>query len=355
MNYVREAWYVASWVHEHDPTKPLAVSILGEPIVIWRSNGRLVAFADRCIHRMAPLSLGRCENGALRCMYHGLLYDTNGIVVEIPGGAKTPPKAQVRSYPIVERDSWIWVWMGDPSRADESLIPPVIGLENPDWILGAGHLDYRAEASLINENLLDFSHLTYVHANSFGAGSEFAEELPQLTMLPRGVRYTRWTVETSNPVGGGEEGVRVDAYMSYDFVVPGILTMWNGLFPSGTARSYQFGKPDYDAAVGGVSFTSQAVTPTCEQGARYFFSVGPNAKQGDSRLRDAHLEIALKAFEEDRIMIEAQQRVINLSSERTTMLTAHDKAITMYNGLLKKLAREAGIAKSQLSQAQSLI
>ena len=55
------------------------------------------------------------------------------------------------------------------------MIPPAVGLDHPDYILGHGHLDYEAEARLINDNLLDFSHLTFVHADSFGAGPQFAE------------------------------------------------------------------------------------------------------------------------------------------------------------------------------------
>src|SRR5205814_1975289 len=81
----------------------------------------------------------------------------------------TPGNARVKSYVVVERHSWIWVWMGEAAEADPALIPPAVGLDHPDYILGHGHLDYAAEARLINDNLLDFSHLSYVHANSFGA------------------------------------------------------------------------------------------------------------------------------------------------------------------------------------------
>ena len=336
--YVRNAWYVACWTHDLPDGKPSAVKILGKSIVLWRADQVLVALEDRCVHRMAPLSLGRCEGATLRCMYHGLVFDVTGTVVAIPGQAQIPSHARVRAYPVVEQHSWIWVWMGDPALADASLVPGAVGLDDPDWIIGAGQLDYGAEARLINENLLDFSHLTYVHAASFGAGPEFAEALPEITRLPRGIRYTRWTLDTASPVGGHQVNDRVDAYMAYEFVVPGILTMWNGVFPSGTAKTFGFGKPDYQLASGGVSFTSQAVTPVDARQARYFFSAGPHRLHGDERLRDAHVAIALQAFEEDRVMIEAQQRVIDSSPDAVVMPTAHDRAITLYNGLLRKLA-----------------
>src|SRR5436305_566446 len=82
--------------HELEAGKPFAITILGERIVIWRTaDGGLHALEDRCVHRLAPLSLGRCEGERLRCMYHGLLYEADGRVVEIPGQEVIPAKARV--------------------------------------------------------------------------------------------------------------------------------------------------------------------------------------------------------------------------------------------------------------------
>ena len=62
MPYVRNAWYVAGWSHELAPETPMAITILGERIVVWRSAaGNLHALEDRCVHRLAPLSLGRAD------------------------------------------------------------------------------------------------------------------------------------------------------------------------------------------------------------------------------------------------------------------------------------------------------
>jgi vanillate O-demethylase monooxygenase subunit len=118
MIYVRNAWYVAAWTDQIAVAEPFATAILGEPIVIYRTADRLVALEDRCVHRMAPLSLGRCEGDRLRCMYHGLLFDPDGRVVEIPGQDLIPAQARVKSYPTVDRHDWIWIWMGDADAAD---------------------------------------------------------------------------------------------------------------------------------------------------------------------------------------------------------------------------------------------
>jgi vanillate O-demethylase monooxygenase subunit len=342
--YVRNAWYVAAWSHEIEAAKPFAVSILDEPIVIYRSeSGRLVALEDRCVHRLAPLSLGRCEGERLRCMYHGLLYDPDGAVAEIPGQDLVPRNARVRAYAIADRHDWVWVWMGDAALADEALIPPAVGLGDPDYILGHGHLDYEAEARLINDNLLDFSHLSYVHANSFGAGPEFAESLPKLEPLERGVRYSRWMPDTLGQ-SSRKSSVPIDSYMTYDFLIPGVLLMWSGNYPQGTARKLDFAAPALEDAQAGVTFTSQAVTPLSAKTSRYFFSWGPRRGHGDEALRDSLMQLAGVAFGEDKTMIEAQQKVIDRSPNTRIMPTAHDKGVTIFTRLVERLAKAESAA-----------
>lgn len=340
MSYVRNCWYVAAWDVDLPAGAPAAVSILGEPLVLWRdADGGVHALADRCVHRMAPLSLGRCEGMRLRCLYHGLAYDTAGRVVEIPGQDVIPPQARVRAYPVVVRHSWVWVWMGDPALADAQLIPPAVGLDDPRFVLGHGQLDYAAQARLINDNLLDFSHLTYVHAKSFGAGSTFADSPMKITALERGVRFQRW-VEAQDPGRGSRVlGAGMDNFMTYDFLLPGVLLMQSGSFPPGAARALDFASPDFADATAGVTFTSQAVTPVTAQSARYFFSWGPRRDHGDESLRDQLMGIAGVAFAEDKAMIEAQQRVIDATPVPSIMPTVHDRGVTLFNRMVERLCR----------------
>jgi vanillate O-demethylase monooxygenase subunit len=339
MSYVRSAWYVAAWSHDIVGQTPFAITIMGEPIVIYRTeNGRLVALEDRCVHRMAPLSLGRCEGERLRCMYHGLLFDPDGKVAEIPGQDIIPAQARVKRYAVVEKHSWIWVWMADADSADESLIPPAVGFDHPDFILGGGQLDYAAEARLINDNLLDFSHLTYVHANSFGATDTWARNRPVVTPLARGVRFERWITGESG-MRGRDDGVMYDRWQSYDFLIPGVLLMTGGNFAPGTADKCSRLAPDLDDALVGITFTSQAVTPMQAKTARYFFSWGPHRRHGDEALRDALMKLADMAFGEDKVMIEAQQRVIDATPDPRIMPTSADKGVTLFNRLVEKLVR----------------
>lgn len=355
MTYVRNAWYVASWEQDLEVNRPLAISILGERIVIWRTeSGSVYALEDRCVHRMAALSIGRCEGERLRCMYHGMLYDNDGRVVEIPGQPMVPATARVRTYPIVKRHSWIWVWMGDPGAADQALIPPAIGCDDPDYLLAHGSLDYEAEARLINDNLLDFSHLSYVHPNSFGVGMEFAESLPKITAVARGIRYERWT-ETSMAAAAPGADRSFDSYQVYDYLIPGILLMWFAAFPSGTAAKVGGGAPALDDAIGFHNYTAQAVTPMTERTSRYFFSTGPLRRLGDESVRDQWMARSELAFAEDKLMIETQQKVIDSTPNPVVMPTVHDKAVLLFNRLVKSMSNaereEMNGSLSQVSHA----
>ena len=348
MRYVRNAWYVAGWSGDLAVATPLAVTILNERLVLYRTAaGKVVALEDRCVHRLAPLSLGQCEGDAIRCMYHGLLFGPDGKCREIPGQEIIPVHAAVKSYAAVDRHSWLWIWMGDPAKADEALIPAAVGLDDPRWILGHGQLDYAAEARLINDNLLDFTHLSYVHPNSFGASEEWARGRPEVIPLERGVRFQRWLPDQIGMAVGGQSN-RIDIWSSYDFMVPGILLMQSANFEPGTAQSRGRRPPDAElmAKADGATFTSQAVTPITEHTARYFFSWGPRSDWGNEGVRDELMAVAANAFAEDKRMIEAQQQVIIGTAVPRVMPTSADRGVLLFNRLVDRLLKAEGGAQA---------
>lgn len=342
MIHVRNAWHVAAWSMDIGVDKPFAITIANDRIVIWRNlNGQVTALEDRCVHRLAPLSLGRCEGERLRCMYHGLLFNRDGSVAEIPGQDMISASASVRAYPVVDRHSWIWIWLGDPELADPALIPQAVGFDEPDWIMGRGQLDYAAEARLIHDNLCDFSHLSYVHPTSFGANDNWALTRPKVTVLDRAIRFERWVAAQSG-MRGNDAAAPVDVWSFYEYHVPGILLMPTASYPAGTAERLKGEAPPPDMPKTGVTFTSQAVTALTDKTSRYFFSWGPHKDHGDVALRDVLMGIAGQAFGEDKVMIEAQQRVIDGSPDARIMPTSADKGVTQFNRLVERLARGEG-------------
>jgi phenylpropionate dioxygenase-like ring-hydroxylating dioxygenase large terminal subunit len=357
MTYVRNAWYVSAWAHDIVPERPVGVRLINEPIVIWRSAaGDLVAFEDRCVHRLAPLSLGRCEGERLRCRYHGHLYDRTGRVVEIPGQDRIPNSLRVSTYPVVERRGWVWVWMGD-TATDEGLSPSAVGLDQPDYVFAHGQLDYTAEARLINENLLDLSHVSFLHAESFRMSETWARERPTVTEHVRCIRSERW-FRNEGAMGSVDAERPVDTYFCCDFFVPGVLLMTVRTYPVGTADALNGQPPDLNQAP--ETFTSQAVTPLTDKTARYFYIMG-HRRRGAETVCD--MTITERAFAEDKTMIEAQQHNIDVTPGRRFVTTIADRGIVLFNRLVEKLAREesarlskaAPSSRSEMNNSNSVV
>src|SRR5437667_7072837 len=119
---LRNAWYIAAWADEV-ARQPLGRRICNEPIVLFRDRtNRVAALADRCCHRAAPLHMGSVVEDGIQCGYHGLVIDGSGRCVRIPGQERVPEEARVRRYPAVEKDQLVWVWLGDPAKADAARI-----------------------------------------------------------------------------------------------------------------------------------------------------------------------------------------------------------------------------------------
>lgn len=211
-----------------------------------------------------------------------------------------------------------------------------MALDDPDWIFRWGMLDYDAGYELINDNLLDLCHLSYVHAASFGTDESWANTRPRIEMLAEGVRSSRW-IENSPPIPplGRAAGVdKVDIWTSYDFVLPGVFLLYTAICPAGTAEKCNREAPGEDSDILFSNFTSQAVVPTSATTARYYFAWGPPREHGTEADADVMIQVAYSAFNEDKVMIEAQQRIIDLAPSRRPVPTTADKSITLFTRLM---------------------
>ena len=331
--FLRNCWYVVAWDHEVLADTLLARMVIGESVLVYRrGDGTPVAIDNRCPHRHAPLSMGRKEGDAVRCLYHGLKYDSSGRCVEIPGQEAIPAKLCVRSYPVVERGRWIWVWMGDAAQADEALIPDAFSLKHPAWRYKPGYLHYAADHLLICDNLLDFSHLSYVHEKTLGGSPNIAQARPIVQRIERGVQVTR-DVRDTVPAPyharlGGFSG-KVDRRFAYDFLVPGVLLMHAHVKPHDT--------PD-DDMTGALQFHScQALTPETGTTTHYFFMQAHRFRLDDATVTESIYRSLCTAFEEDRRIIEAQQRLIDRSPPAPMQPIAADLALAQYRRVVDQL------------------
>jgi phenylpropionate dioxygenase-like ring-hydroxylating dioxygenase large terminal subunit len=131
--FLRNCWYIAAESREVGRA-PLGRILLKEPVVLYRrEDGTPVALEDRCCHRRAPLHKGKLIGDRIQCGYHGFTFDTSGACVAIPGQDKVPPTVGVRSYPVAERHRYLWIWMGEKEKADPALIPDFHYNDDPNW------------------------------------------------------------------------------------------------------------------------------------------------------------------------------------------------------------------------------
>jgi phenylpropionate dioxygenase-like ring-hydroxylating dioxygenase large terminal subunit len=341
--FIRNAWYVGAWEHELADGAMLARKLLGESIIFFRAeNGRVAALRDRCSHRFAPLSLGRREGDCVRCMYHGLVFDADGNCVEEPGRKGVSPNTSVRSYPTVARYKQVWIWMGDPERADPDLIPDCHYQDDPAWASVPAYIHYKADYRLILDNLLDFSHLTFVHENTLGGSASIAEIRPKVEQVDDGVRLTRWYPEeaTIAPYLRGFNTFEgpVDRWHIYELKIGGnVFTMDSGSAPAGT------GAPSGHRVPEAMQFrATQIVTPEDEKNSHFFWTYAHNFNIENNEFTKHLASRILEGFEEDRIMIEAQQRMIDEAGDEGMAFILADNGLALGRRLLDERLKNEG-------------
>ncbi|QNN58507.1 aromatic ring-hydroxylating dioxygenase subunit alpha [Diaphorobacter ruginosibacter] len=338
--FIKNTWYVAAWDHEVTREGMFTRTIIGVPVLMYRkADGEIVALEDRCCHRGAPLSVGRREGDCVRCMYHGLKFDAAGQCIEAPAQKRIPIQAKVKTYPVVQRHRWIWVWMGDPDKADESLIPDTQWLDHPDWRSLDGYIHYDVNYLLICDNLLDFSHLPFVHPTTLGGGADYAATQPKVDRIDDGVRITRWAIGIDAPPFAAavkEWGGKVDRWNIYNFTLPSILLMDSGMAPTG--QGAEQGNRD-----GAIEFRGcQAITPETENSTHYFFAHPHNFSIDKPDVTRSIHEAVVAAFDEDRDIITAQQRSLSLAPDFKMVAFGIDAALNQFRWAVnKRLAEEA--------------
>ncbi len=346
--FVRNCWYCAGWDYMVTQGKDSIIErkLAGERVVLYRKpNGEVVAMEDRCPHRQAALSRGRKEGDSLRCMYHGLKFAPDGKCTEIPGQENIPERACVRVFPVVEKDNWIWVWMGDAAKVDPALIPFAIGPGDAEWNMKTSHMHVDANYRLEIANLADLSHLTWVHRHSLGGTDQYTRLKPRHTTLPRGVR-TAYVVR----------GVPAPYFIQHLFP-PGMLfdldfdithtipCTWVLHFRALTAGTATEGPSNGNLV--SDTYTCQAVTPNDEHSVEYYFSWGAKKTCDFPGLSDLLREVLDIAFLEDRYVLEAQHVRIQEKPDHPMIDIKHDAGPEKMLRMLDKLLKEEVVTKGR--------
>lgn len=142
--------------------KPYAFTLLGTPLVLFRTEGKVAVLLDQCPHRSVPLSQGRLRGENIECSYHGWQFDAQGFCQRIPGLCRKIPyeESLVRNFPVVEKAGFIWVALTSPN----SLVPYVSEYWNhPKMNSFFWFTTLNATVANAVENFLDGTHTHFVH------------------------------------------------------------------------------------------------------------------------------------------------------------------------------------------------
>ena len=301
--FFRSAWYVIGWSSEITSV-PTRRMFMDEAVVAYRDEaGAPAVLADACAHRFAPLSDGTVVGDTIQCPYHGLRYAADGACVLNPhGDGRIPPNARVRSFAVVERQGFVWIWAGDRSTADHDKLPHFPMLDDDSLSVVRGCMMVEANYQLVTDNLMDLSHVDYLHPLLRAAHQEDRNRY-QVKREGQSVWSMLWR-DHVKPSGlqamlwDDEEYGNARAHMRW--TMPSTLELDTGIAPLDKAPE------------AGVSLPAiHVLTPETETRTRYYWMSGRNRRITDAGLSERIRALIDKAFStEDKPVVEAQQRHI---------------------------------------------
>ena len=337
-SFLKNAWYVAALSPDVGRSlKPLR--ILGEAIVFYRAEDQTpIALEDACPHRKLPLSMGRIKGDAVECGYHGLTFDGSGKCIDAATQERIPPFAKVRSYPVRDRYGLLWIWMGDADLAAQHDIYTIENHDNPSWHLTQGDsLDCACNYLWLVDNLLDPSHVAWVHRTSFAGGGTDSTPL-QITANADGVVASRWMLDQPPPPFYAPLVIfsgNADRLQHYEVLYPS-LGVNKGIYtPAGKGGPHMVDDAETYRMV-----SYNFLTPIDEDNTHYFWLQHRNTDPHDEDLTRRNAAGARAAFEEDRIILEAVHRGMKNKSTQTTGLLLDAAASRFRKGLADLIARE---------------
>ena len=343
--WVDNQWYVAAWDSEVDRA-PLARTICGQPIMLYRRLDRnVVAMRDACPHRLLPLSMGIKEGDNIRCRYHGLVIDSQGRAAEMP--LKNEPVNKsicVKTYPVVERHRFVWIWIGEADKADPALIPNFWPCSHPDWTFDGGYDPVKCDYRLLIDNLMDLTHETYVHDGSIGQ--------PELMEAPitthsegNEVVVTRWMPSIDAPPfwrGALRKEGLVDRWQICRFLPPSNVIIDVGVAPIEAGASVE----NHDQGVRG--FVIDSMTPETETSTHYFWGMARNFDIHDTGFTARFKKQQGGVFAEDVEVLEAQQKSIEHNPDLKLRGYSIDQGGVKARLVIEKL-RKAAVAAAELA------
>ncbi len=339
--YPLNAWYAAAW--DVEVTRKLMPRMICEkPVVLYRKqDGSAVALADACWHRLLPLSMGELHGDNVICGYHGLEFDDAGRCVYMPSQDTINPSACVKSYPIVEKHRFIWIWPGDPALADPALVPDMHWIDDPDWAADGKYIHAKCDYRLVIDNLMDLTHETYVHGSSIGQRA-VAEAPFEATHTDTTATITRWMIDIDAPpfwemqLGQKEH---VDRWQIINFEAPSTICIDVGVAPTGT------GAPEGDRSKGVNGYVLNTMTPETNKTSHYFWAFARNHHIDDQSWTTRLREGVSGVFGEDERILEAQQKAIDANPDHVIYNLNIDAGSMWARKLIDRMINEEDVVR----------
>ena len=335
--FLKNTWYVACQAHEITD-KPLGRKICNESMAFYKNaEGRVSAVQDFCPHRGAPLSLGRVCNGQLVCGYHGLVMGCDGLVVNMPGH-QVRNFEPIKSYAVIERYGFVWVWPGDQSKVDPAQMPVFDWFDNPQWAYGGGLYHIACDYRLMIDNLMDLTHETYVHSTSIG--QQEIDETPSRTVTEGNSVVTSRFMEGIKAPPFWQMAMRandldaeatVDRWQICKFTPPSHVLIEVGVALAGK------GGYNADPKDKAYSVVVDFITPETETSIHYFWGMVRQFKPEDAELTAKIREGQGKIFSEDLQMLEMQQKNLLAFPERQLKILSIDAGGVMSRRIIDRL------------------
>lgn len=338
--FIHNTWYVAAFSDDIKLGERLGRRLLDEPVVLFRTeHGEIAALEDRCSHRAMPLSAGDVDGDIIRCCYHGLEFDTHGACTRIPTQTRIPSVANVRSYPVAEKDHLIWIWMGDPDRADPATIVDCPELSNPDWDWRSYTFPVEANWQLIIDNVLDLTHVPYIHARTIGGNPEQHYKAEVHTDFDGDKLVMTSDMRNSIPPrsyvdAAGFEG-RVDRRRVARFEPTRGMTVHirGGGCTAGT------GDYDNERGEGFALVNNHFPTPETETTSHYMWTIcTPKVSRSGKNIMDELSRQFFDTISEDETTLQQQQQRINDDPDRAFVGIASDGAVNQARRILRTMA-----------------
>jgi vanillate O-demethylase monooxygenase subunit len=339
---LRNAWYVAAWADEI-AAGPIERQILGDAIVLWRKeDGEPAAVAAFCSHRRLSLARGRVAGDRIICGYHGLEFAADGACINVPCQHGIPAGAGIRGYPVAQRYGLVWIWMGDAALADPASIIDIAAWGSPAWGYNRGAaMVYDCNYLLITDNLLDPSHVTWVHPTSFGGSS--GEDVPmRIHEAASGYTVSRWI--TDAPVSPFYRDLvpfagNADRLQHYEVRYPALAVIKAVFVPAGLGgENAQTDWGDQAFLMDSYNF----ITPETESRSRYYWFQLRNVRPDDAALSEAMSAAVLAAFSEDLMVLNEVQRGMDTCPEPPISIATDAGPLRFRHRLARRIAAERG-------------